>query len=89
MFFLDCDGVINCWLLGDYVKFLVEFFLNDGVENVIVLVNWVFGCVVVVINQQGIGKGLMIECNFFEVYDYCDMLLEKYGVRIDVWYFVL
>ncbi|MBK6522092.1 MAG: HAD family hydrolase [Sphingobacteriaceae bacterium] len=56
--FLDRDGVINKKLDNDYVKHWMEFeFEKDVVQNFKKL-NEVFGTVVVVTNQQGIGKGV-------------------------------
>ncbi|MBP9070361.1 MAG: HAD family hydrolase [Bacteroidia bacterium] len=56
--FLDRDGVINKKLDNDYVKHWMEFeFEKDVVSNFNKL-NEVFGTVVVVTNQQGIGKGV-------------------------------
>jgi histidinol-phosphate phosphatase family protein len=56
--FLDRDGVINKKLDNDYVKHWMEFeFEKDVVANFKKL-NEVFGTVVVVTNQQGIGKGV-------------------------------
>ncbi len=56
--FLDRDGVINKKLDNDYVKHWMEFeFEKDVVANFKKL-NDVFGTIVVVTNQQGIGKGV-------------------------------
>lgn len=56
--FLDRDGVINKKLENDYVKHWMEFeFMENLIPNFKKL-NDVFGTVVVVTNQQGIGKGL-------------------------------
>ncbi len=55
--FLDRDGVINKKLENDYVKHWVQF---EFLENVLVALktfNTFFGKIVVVTNQQGIGKG--------------------------------
>ena len=56
--FLDRDGVINKKLEDDYVKTLSEFEFIDGVPQAMKLVADVFGKIVVVTNQQGIGKGV-------------------------------
>lgn len=55
--FLDRDGVINKKLENDYVKHWIQF---EFLENVLIALktfNAVFGKIVVVTNQQGIGKG--------------------------------
>jgi histidinol-phosphate phosphatase family protein len=59
--FLDRDGVLNRRLEGDYVKLPEEFEWLDGVLKSLSYFSGVFGTIVVVTNQQGIGKGLMTE----------------------------
>lgn len=85
--FLDRDGVINQRIMGDYVKQKDEFVLLPGVARAIAKSNRVFGRVVVVTNQQGIGKGLMTERNLFDVHTYCSELLKAEGAVVDKYYF--
>jgi len=57
--FLDRDGVINKKIRNDYVSNWSEFaFLND-VPSLIAQLNKVFSRVIIISNQQGIGKKLM------------------------------
>ena len=56
--FLDRDGVINKKLENDYVKHWMEFEFIENVLPSFKKLNDVFGTIVVVTNQQGIGKGL-------------------------------
>ena len=56
--FLDRDGVINKKLENDYVKHWIEFEFLEGSIDAIKYLASVFGKVVVVTNQQGIGKRL-------------------------------
>lgn len=56
--FLDRDGVINKKIDDDYVKHWMDFEFLDGVLNNFHILNTCFARVVVVTNQQGIGKGL-------------------------------
>lgn len=56
--FLDRDGVINKKLENDYVKHWIEFEFIEGSIDAIKYLGSLFGKVVVVTNQQGIGKGL-------------------------------
>lgn len=56
--FLDRDGVINKKLDNDYVKNWIEFEFLDGVFDALKICGNTFGNIVVVTNQQGIGKGL-------------------------------
>lgn len=56
--FLDRDGVINKKLEGDYVKHWMEFEFMENVLPTFKKLNDLFGTIIVVTNQQGIGKGL-------------------------------
>ena len=57
--FLDRDGVVNRQIVGDYVRNWQQFeWLTGAIEAVSVLRGWA-PHLVVVTNQQGIGKGLM------------------------------
>lgn len=57
--FLDRDGVINKKLEDDYVKHTTEFEFIDGSLNALRLLNPIFGTIVVVTNQQCIGKKII------------------------------
>ncbi len=56
--FLDRDGVINKKLENDYVKHWIEFEFLEGTFEALKKLGGIFGKIVVVTNQQGIGKGL-------------------------------
>ncbi len=56
--FLDRDGVINKKLDNDYVKHWIEFEFIEGVFEALKKVDSIFGKIVIVTNQQGIGKRL-------------------------------
>jgi histidinol-phosphate phosphatase family protein len=85
--FLDRDGVINQRIIDDYVKTTEEFVFLEEVPNSIVHFSKIFGRIVVVTNQQGIGKGLMTESNLSAVHTYMIQEIEKLGGRIDAVYF--
>ncbi|MFD3408611.1 HAD-IIIA family hydrolase [Aquirufa sp. HETE-83D] len=57
--FLDRDGVINEKRENDYVKNWEEFEFIDGSVEAIAKFSKIFGKIVVVTNQRGVGKGLM------------------------------
>lgn len=57
--FLDRDGVINKKLDDDYVKHWIEFEFIDGVTFALKGLNDLFGTIVIVTNQQCIGKGII------------------------------
>lgn len=57
--FLDRDGVINRKLDDDYVKHWIEFEFLDGVFEALKQLDAIFGTIVIVTNQQCIGKGII------------------------------
>lgn len=57
--FLDRDGVINKRIPDDYVKMPEEFDFIEGSKNALVRLAGIFTPILVVTNQQGIGRGLM------------------------------
>lgn len=85
--FLDRDGVINKKLPNDYVKHIEEFEFIEGAQEAISKLGITFGRIVVVTNQQGIGKGLMSTQQLNEVHDYMQSSLIPFGGKIDSIYF--
>lgn len=57
--FLDRDGIINRLRVNDYVKNWDEFEFLPGVPESFPVLNRIFGRLIIVTNQQGIGKGIM------------------------------
>lgn len=57
--FLDRDGVISQRKPDYYVRTWEEFRFLDGVLEAIAIFNTIFGRIIIVSNQQGVGKGLM------------------------------
>lgn len=81
--FLDRDGVINQRLHGDYVKSISEFrFLKDVPEAVAIL-NRFFERIIVVTNQQGVGKGLMTNSQLDIINEYMRLKIQEAGGHID------
>lgn len=66
--FLDRDGVINRRLAGDYVKNIGEFEILPDAAETLAALRPLFARIVVVTNQQGIGKGLMTEEDLAEIH---------------------
>ncbi|HXB41132.1 MAG TPA: HAD family hydrolase [Bacteroidia bacterium] len=85
--FLDRDGVINKRLEGDYVKTLSEFEFIEGVPEALKILSGIFGKIIVVTNQQGIGKGLYTENDLNIIHHYLADEIEKHEGRIDKVYF--
>lgn len=84
--FLDRDGVINLHYPNDYVKKWDEFYFLEGVLDALRDLSQIFKRVIVVTNQQGVGKKIMDkeELEFI----HAEMLREvrKYGGRIHAIY---
>jgi len=85
--FLDRDGVINKRLENDYVKTLDEFEFIEGVPEAIKKLSGLFGKIIVVTNQQGIGKGLYNENDLNIIHHYMSDEIEKHEGRLDKVYF--
>lgn len=85
--FLDRDGVINRKLENDYVKTWEEFEFLPGVLESIQHFSAVFGRIVVVTNQQGIGKGIYTHEDLAAVHHNMLENIESAGGRIDKIYY--
>ena len=85
--FLDRDGVINKKLENDYVKNWIDFEFLDGVFDALKICNSIFGHIVVVTNQQGIGKGLYRVDDLEIIHKNMLYEIAFYNGRIDKVYF--
>lgn len=85
--FLDRDGVINTRLPGDYVKTPEQFLFIDGVPEAIRRFSEIFRHIIVVTNQQGIGKGQMTVNDLELVHKKMMNEIRNSGGRIDRIYF--
>ena len=84
--FLDRDGVINKRLPGDYVKRVEDFEFLPGTIEALAGLAAIFGKIIVVTNQQGIGKGLMQEADLQNIHDFLKHTIMIAGGRIDAIY---
>jgi histidinol-phosphate phosphatase family protein len=84
--FLDRDGVINLHYPNDYVKKWEEFYFLEGVLDALKIISTRFRRILIVTNQQGVGKGLMSEDDLKNIH--AEMLKEirKYGGRVHMIY---
>lgn len=81
--FLDRDGVINERIVGDYVKNVGEFHFLPGVKEAIASLSNHFGKIVVVTNQQGIGKGKYTHEDLAAIHQFMKTEVESANGRID------
>ena len=84
--FLDRDGVINDRPIDDYVKTWEEFKFLPGVTEALAVFNKIFERIIIVTNQQGIGKGLMTTEELEVVHQKMIAEIENQGGRIDAVY---
>jgi histidinol-phosphate phosphatase family protein len=81
--FLDRDGVINRLLPGDYVKTIGEFEFLPGSKEAVVQLSLLFNRVIIVTNQQGIGKGYYTHDDLLAIHDHMTEEIEKAGGKVD------
>lgn len=84
--FLDRDGVLNERIIGGYVQTPEALHLLPGVPEALVIFSRYFGRIVVVTNQQGIGKGLYTAEDLARVHEKMDRLITEANGRIDCFY---
>ena len=85
--FLDRDGVINRRLVDDYIKQWDEFEFLPGVLDSIRLFSKLFGRIIIVTNQQGVGKGWMTEDQLKEIHRKMIETIEQAGGKVDAIYY--
>ncbi len=85
--FLDRDGVINKRPPGNYIKKWKDFKFLPGVLDALKILSEKFPRIIVITNQQGIGKGLMTEKDVHEIHIKMQQLVSDHGGRIDVVYY--
>ena len=81
--FLDRDGVLNVLRPNDYVKTPDELEILPGVPEAIAICRKHFDRIIIVTNQQGVGKGLMTEDDLAAVHD---KLLKAIGPIDHIYY---
>ncbi|MBK8700186.1 MAG: HAD family hydrolase [Saprospiraceae bacterium] len=85
--FLDRDGVINQRIEADYVKSINEFEILPGVLEALYELSMVFGKIIVVTNQQGIGKGIMTAHSLSLIHQYLLKEVENAAGNINAIYY--
>ena len=85
--FLDRDGVINTRILGGYVRTWSQFEFLPGVTDAMKILSEEFPRIIVVSNQQGIGKGLMTKEELDTLHEKMISEIERNGGRIDRIYY--
>lgn len=81
--FLDRDGVINQRIPGAYIQDTLEFKFMPGVLDAFPKLTKRTHRIIIVTNQQGVGKELMTYEQLEKVHQYMQEKIEQKGGRID------
>lgn len=85
--FLDRDGIINQKIDGDYVKTPEEFIFNDEIFSVLQHAKRMGYLLILVSNQQGVGKGLMTMNQLEQINNYMQrQIADRLGFTMDELY---
>ncbi|MCS7153656.1 MAG: HAD family hydrolase [Bacteroidia bacterium] len=84
--FLDRDGVLNVEKEGDYVRCWEEFMFLPKVLDALAILKEVFGRIIVVTNQRGVGRGLMTMADLNHIHQRMKAVIKASGGRIDAIY---
>ena len=81
--FIDRDGVINHEKKEDYILNWEEFKFYNSVEEAMQILSGIFGIIVMVTNQRGVGKQLMSEGDLNNIHSNMLQAITAAGGRID------
>lgn len=86
--FIDRDGIVNKKIPDDYVKNIEEFSFKD---EILPILEWGKShdyLLILITNQQGIGKGIMSESDLHRIHHHMNsILLDRIGLCFDDIYF--
>lgn len=86
--FFDRDGIINHRIIGDYVKKPEQFILHKEIPDIFKLLKSNGYLLILITNQQGVGKGLMTNSELEQVHNYMnELLINSCGFAFDDIYF--
>lgn len=85
--FLDRDGVLNKRIVDDYVRSVEMWEWLPGAKEAFRLLKEKFGRILIVSNQQGVGKGLFSEADLQALTHFFVAALEEAGGHIDAVYY--
>jgi len=84
--FLDRDGVINQQVMNGYVNSLDTFQFLDGTVEALIRLSALFGRLIVVTNQRGIGRGITPADEVERIHQHIRQTIQKSGGRVDAFY---
>ncbi len=85
--FLDRDGVINKEKYEDYIYNFDEFQFLPGVKESLKILSGIFSTIILVTNQRGVGRGLMLEEDLIKLQAEMMKEIREAGGRIDRIYY--
>jgi D-glycero-D-manno-heptose 1,7-bisphosphate phosphatase len=85
--FLDRDGVLNHDKDNDYIRNWEEFRFYDETLEALSILSAVFGRIVIVTNQKGVGRGLMTEADLTNIHGNMSLAITAAKGRIDKIYY--
>lgn len=85
--FIDRDGVINEETIGEYVLHWEQFIFSKGVLQSFKKLSDVFGRLLLVTNQRGVGKGLMTKEALDTIHKEMQREIQIAGGHLDKIYF--
>jgi len=85
--FLDRDGVINKRIFGGYVTNPSEFEFLPGVLESLKYFSSFFYKIIIITNQQGVGKGIMTESQLTDLHKYMVNEINSNEGRADAVYY--
>ena len=85
--FLDRDGVINEEKLNEYVLNWDQFIFSKGVLEAFKILSSLFGKIIIVSNQRGVGKELMTESDLLMIHKEMKREVIDVGGKIDRIYY--
>lgn len=85
--FLDRDGVINKKLQGKYVRHFSEFEFIPGALDALAKLTKVFNRIIIITNQQGIGKKIMSDSDLNILHVRMEEEIEKSEGKISKIYY--
>src|SRR4051812_46457052 len=85
-FFFDRDGVVNVSPGDGYVLRWEDFHFSDGVIEALLWLRARGFLLVLITNQQGVGKGLMTQAELDEIHERMQTELAKHGAQFDAIY---
>ncbi len=81
--FLDRDGVINEEITGSYITRWEDFVFSSGAREALALFSSLFGRIIVVTNQRGVGRGIMSMDSLKEINRNMTYAIRQEGGRLD------